>query len=439
MSRDIRIVNKVKLSENQRDSRTGGKLLFTDYRGQRAALYISDNRLRAAQFFPVPESKIGAVYIAKVKNVVKNLDACFVEIGGAGSAQREICFLSKKDCAHPYLLNRAWDGRILEGDELPVQIVRDAQKTKQASVTTLISLSNAYFALSVGNPHTGYSNKLTPEQKNRVRSILEQRPEILSDLPIPAGLVVRTRSAELLQEGEQGGALLLDALEELLREFSALFHGAVHRTCFSCLKPAPPPWRDALDHLVYPEEYEEILTDNRELYEHLCAADCIPGGKKIRFYSEKEQAELSLSKLYGLDSKLETALDRRVWLKSGGYLIIEPTEALTVIDVNSGKYESSGNAEKTCMLINREAAEEIALQLRLRNLSGMIIVDFINMKSRAAQEELLQYLTCLTAGDHRKTTVVDITPLGLVEITRKKSSKPLAEQFTAEKRCRPGK
>ena len=438
MSRNIKAVDKVKLSENQRDIHKVGKLLFTRYQGQECALLISDNRLRAAQFFPSKKSEIGAVYIAKVKNVVKNLKAYFVEIGGE---ERQICFLSQKDAAYPYLLNRPWDGRILEGDEFPVQVTRDARGTKQASVTTLISLSNAWFALSVGNPHIGYSAKLDPEQKRSLQNVLEEKLSFSLTLPlesphgssIPVGLVVRTRAAEFTQT-DRGEELLLEALEQLKQKFLALFSTAVHRTCFSCLKNAPLFWEDAVEHLVSPGEYEEILTDDTELYDSLKSADCVPEGKNIRLYSEKEQTELPLSKLYGLDSKLEIALKRRVWLKSGGYLIIEPTEALTVIDVNSGKYEAYKTPEETYALINREAAEEIALQLRLRNLSGIIIVDFINMKSKAAQEELVRYLTALTAGDRQRTTVVDITPLGLVEITRKKVNKPLSEQLegTAE-------
>lgn len=427
MSRNINTVNKIKLSDNQRDVKKGGKLLFTDYQGQQAALYICDNRLRAAQFCPAKQSMIGAIYIAKVKSVVKNLDAFFVEIGGT---EREICFLSRKDSAYPFLLNRSWDGRILEGDEFPVQIVRDAQKTKQASVTTRISLANEYFALCVGNTHVGYSAKLDPEQKSGLGRILEQKPQVLSDFSLPMELVVRTQAAEFLQDDSRGEQLLWENLERLIRDFTAIYQTAEHRTCFSCLRSAPPFWRDALEHLVYPEEYGEILTDNRELYEQILAADCIPDGKVIRLYSEKEQDELPLSKLYGLEGKIETALGRRVWLKSGGYLLIEPTEALTVIDVNSGKYEASKTAEETYVLINREAAEEIALQLRLRNLSGIIIVDFINMKAQKDRDELIHYLIDLTKRDHQRTVVVDMTSLGLVEITRKKSSKPLAEQLT---------
>ena len=119
-----------------------------------------------------------------------------------------------------------------------------------------------------------------------------------------------------------------------------------------------------------------------------------------------------------------------MWLKSGGYLVIEPTEALTVIDVNSGKYEASKDSEETALHINMEAAKEIALQLRLRNLSGIIIVDFINMAREDSRSQVLSLLKRRTADDRLQTTVVDMTPLGLVEITRKKKNKPLWEQFS---------
>ena len=146
----------------------------------------------------------------------------------------------------------------------------------------------------------------------------------------------------------------------------------------------------------------------------------------MRLYQD---SMLSLSALYGIEGKLKPALETRIWLKSGGYLVIEPTEALTVIDVNSGKCEDGKNPEDTYRSINLEAAEEVAFQLRLRNLSGIIIVDFINMQSPGDNAQLLYVLKSLVKRDKVKTTVVDMTPLGLVEITRKKISKPLREQL----------
>ena len=183
-----------------------------------------------------------------------------------------------------------------------------------------------------------------------------------------------------------------------------------------------------MQHLASPQEYTEILTDQADIFENLQNNPAFVG-KSIRYYSEAETASLPLSSLYGLSSKLDTALGKKVWLKSGAYLVIEPTEALTVIDVNSGKFTSGKPSAETIRMVNREAAEEIALQLRLRNLSGIIIVDFINMDQLQDQKELLQYLSALTANDRQQTRIVGITPLGLVEITRKKNSRPLAEQY----------
>ncbi len=434
MSRLIPSRNRNTLTDIETTCKNGGKLIFTDYHGQSCALLIHDNRLKAARFFSGQQSKIGAVYICKVKNAVKNLDAYFVEIGGK---EREICFLSKKDALHPFLLNRPWDGRILEGDEFPVQVIKDAQKTKQASVTTLISLSNEYFALSVGETKTGYSNKFTVDEKKYLKEILAgaqwalpqiDLPHMTSDskVSLPIGLVVRTQAAKLTNEQS-----LYKHFIELSDCFSNLYQTALHRTCFSCLKTALTPWQTALEQLAYPGEYEEILTDDIQLFQQIQDSNTVPDGKQIRLYDEQQSAQLPLSKLYGLDSKFETAFARRVWLKSGGYLVIDPTEALTVIDVNSGKYEARKGIEETACHINMEAAEEIALQLRLRNLSGIIIVDFINMKDKSHQDALLNYLKTLVTNDKQKTTVIDMTPLGLVEITRKKSYKTLAEQLEA--------
>ena len=147
--------------------------------------------------------------------------------------------------------------------------------------------------------------------------------------------------------------------------------------------------------------------------------------EKLRFY---EDTGLSLKALYRLEKGLNDALAARVWLKSGAYLVIEPTEALTVIDVNTGKYTGGRDKQETIRKINLEAAREIAGQLRLRNLSGIILVDFVDLDKKEAQEELLLYMRELLKRDSMKAAAVDMTALGLMEITRKKQKKTLAEQ-----------
>lgn len=465
MSRNISAKASVTITAEEAAGRKTeqGKLIFTKYKGHDCALLICNDRLKAASFFhsgkrtdapPGNGSKvpaaIGAIYIGKIKNVVKNINACFVEI-----ADGEICFLPMKNAATPYLLNRAYDGRLLEGDELLVQVEREAQKTKQASVTTHISLSNDYFVITIGAPKVGYSANIDSETKKKIIFLFTEmaifhngcliqdwgnllngqaaksqgadplvRAEYKLALP-STGCIVRTKAAEATDSGT-----LLQHFFSLTAQYAELLHTALHRSCFSCIKDAPSAIENVIGQLAGEEEYQEIVTDSEIIFEQL--QKIVDQPKSLRLYQD---SLLSLSKLYSIESKLETAMERRIWLKSGGYLVIEPTEALTVIDVNSGKYEAKKSTGEIYLKINLEAADEIVLQLRLRNLSGIIIVDFINMKTEEERRLLLKHLKELVNQDnnalHRKvnTTIVDMTPLGLVEITRKKINKPLAEQW----------
>lgn len=429
-----------------------GKLIFTSYNGKMCGLLIRDNKLLAAQVLNDERNRIGAIYIGKIKNVVINIHAFFVEI-----ADREICFLSQKEAAHPILLNRKYDGRLLEGDEILIQLSREAQKGKQASLTAHISLSNEYAAIAIGSSKIGYSGKLSKERKEEIKEWLNSEgitkdgcfvptaihafpSESLKDTLVPEsvrgsvssqgllqddfvaslGLVIRTKAMECTKEE------LLHQIKALFDQFMSVIATSQHRTSFSCIRQAASGFKVILNEMAYDYEFDEIVTDDAVLYDELLkVAEKGHLSQKVRLYQDES---FSLSKLYSLEQKFDTALNARVWLKSGGYLVIEHTEALTVIDVNSGKYEASDRG-KAMNQINWEAAEEIARQLRLRNLSGIILVDFINMESKEQEDELLFYLRELVRRDKIKTNVIDITPLGLVEITRKKSNKPFREQF----------
>lgn len=449
MSRNINAKASITITDEEKKARETdrGKLLFTGYRGQTCALLLQNDRLKEAMFLKEAENRLGAVYVGKIKNVAKNINACFVEIAGG-----EICFLSMKNAAAPCLLNRTFDGRLLEGDELLVQVEREAQKTKQASVTAHISLSNDYFAIQMGSRQVGYSAKLDSQTRKRIQYLLTemaliQGEELIQDvrallsgaeydrmiaegiqpdylqLP-PTGCIVRTRAAAA-EAGE-----LLRHFFELTVSYVRLLCAAAHRSCFSCLKEAPSALETVLEQFAA-EEYQEIVTDSEELYRSIQEyGNRIQknGGeiKPLRLYQDQL---LTLSGLYSIESRLEEALARRVWLKSGAYLVIDHTEAMTVIDVNSGKYEKGRGAEDAYLKVNLEAAEEIARQLRLRNLSGIIIVDFINMKTESDRQLLFTTLKAFLKRDKIKTMAVDMTPLGLVEITRKKINRPLSEQI----------
>lgn len=431
MSRAIPAKHSVTVTDSERGllDTESGKLIFTGYRGRQCALLMRSGRAVAVSFLPEGNtSNIGAIHIGKIKNIALNIDACFVEI-----ADGEICFLPLKKAAAPFLTNRIYDGRLLEGDELLVQIERDAQKNKQASVTTNISLSNDYFAVVLGAPKLGFSSRLGKANKEALISLFTEKgllcdgcltqQEAYSGLP-QIGAIARTRLGEDAMI-EDDAETVSDLFNQLTKEMYDLLRIARTRSCYTCLRQAPSPWEAALHGMAYPDEYREIVTDDPDLYRELeayCALH-MPD-KEFRLYQDKD---FSLSKLYALESRLDAALKPKVWLKSGGYLVIEPTEALTVIDVNSGKNETGKDAVCALRRLNFEAAEEIAVQLRLRNLSGIILVDFINMSEESGRE-LLHHLRELVRADRVRTTVVDITPLGLVEITRKKTFPPLAEQ-----------
>lgn len=463
------IPGKSDRNEDKQLRSTGrGKLIVTKRNGKELGLLLRENRLLQVIFPQEQLSKVGSVYLGKVKQVKPNLDACFVEI-----ADKEMVYLPFCQCKNPYLTNRAYDGRILEGDELVVQIERDALKTKQAAATTKITLTGRYAVFSIGSSHTGISGKLSKEERAELLHFLAaqgfvdekanwkaslssshtprfaEAPSHSAEMPLSCAkkqpphstetpscaqystevpsscvqlpsysAVIRTEAAKADTEA------LLNELQVLESTFRNIFAKALHSTCFTCLADGKSPWVAALEQIPS-WEYEEVVTDlpdfSREMTGYFKERS-IP----LRWYQDETYP---LSRLYSIDTRLHDALSRRIWLKSGAYLVVDVTEALTVFDVNSGKYDVKKASEEAFYRINREAAEEIALQIRLRNLSGIILVDFINMMDKSMQNELLDYMKILTGQDRVHTTVVDITPLGLMEITRKKINKPLADFF----------
>ena len=268
-----------------------------------------------------------------------------------------------------------------------------------------------------GNKKIGYSAKLSKEEKARLKKWVE---ELTLKEKLPYGIVVRTNAGEALKE-------------EFFREYAYLkricertIQKGPGRVCYSLLYEAEPFYLSMIRD-SYLEDLEEIITDIPSFYQRTeeYLEDLSPGEKqKLRFYQDKL---LPLSKLYSLESAAEEIQKEKIWLKSGGFLVIQQTEAFVSIDVNSGKYTEKKKASETYRKINREAAREIARQLRLRNLSGIILIDFINMENPDHQEELFHLLQKFLRRDRIKTKVVDITPLHILEMTRKKVAPPVIE------------
>lgn len=375
--------------------------------------FCEDNRMIEVNLCPADtESILNNIYIAKVKNVVANLNAAFVEIG-----KGQTCYLPLENLKKPLFIKKVSAKTIAAGEELVVQVVKEAMKTKDAVVTTNLSFPGEYLVLTSADRRIGISSKIHGEGRVRLQTCLQTLLGGSGQIPEDFGLILRTNAAQADESMLQAEFLQLKA------EYDKLKAHAFARTAYSCLRKERPFYLKMLMDLDK-SDLDEVITDVPDIYEHLKQE--LPGSCSLRFYDD---SLLPLPRLYNLAGQLEAALKPRVWLKSGANIVIQPTEALTVIDVNSGKNTAKKEKKQNHYKINLEAAREIAFQLRLRNISGIILVDFIDLYDDALNEELMEELRAYLKQDPVPTNLIDITKLGLVEITRKKQKKPLAEQF----------
>lgn len=377
-------------------------------------------------------SILNNIYIGKVENIVQNLNAAFVKI-----SPNERCYLPLEDLKHPVFTQKvSLKKKLVAGDELLVQVSKEALKTKEPAVTTNLSFPGTYAVLTTGNRKLSVSSKLSKEMRSHYLELLKEWIEGETDF----GVIIRTNAANASDEA------VLDELDELKARCMQLLASAQHKTAYSLLYEEPAPHIRHLNDLHY-AALEKIVTDDRSIFEQVCehyriskealmtqGSVSVPvntfeteDGIKICYY---EDDMVSLSSLYSVKSNLEDALKTRVWLKSGAYLLIEHTEALTVIDVNTGKNIAKRAVMEHFLNVDLEAALEIARQLRLRNISGMILVDFINLTDDGANAELLAAFRKALKTDPVPTQLIDMTKLGLVEVTRKKVKRSLREILT---------
>lgn len=397
------------------------KLIITRYKDTIISALFDGMDLVQVSLSPSKDNEIlGNIYLGKVKNIVKNINAAFVEI-----ADGRMCYYAMAENRYPIMANqpKPEEGEKLKeiqvkiGDELVVQVIKEDVKSKAPVVSSNINLTGKYAALTYGNSSIGISKKIKDaEERKRLKNLV--RPYVCKEY----GFIVRTNAAYVQEE------LIIKEIKNLIDIYNNIRTYGVHKTCFSLLYRTPPGYicdiRDG-----YSDQVDEFVTDDTELYENMkeyLEKHQPEDLEKLRFYQDDT---ISLADLYGINEKVKEAVRPTVWLKSGGTLVIQPTEALTVIDVNTGKaIAGKKKVQETFLKINLEAAKEIAKQIRLRNLSGIIVVDFIDMELKENKNLLMQELESHLKKDPIKTTLVDMTPLGLVEITRKKVRKPLHEQ-----------
>lgn len=361
------------------------------------------------------KSILGNIYTGQVENIASNIQAAFVQIEPG-----KRCYYSLAEAQRAvFSAGRKGNGPLRPGDELLVQVSRDAMKGKLPALTSNLNFTGRYLVLTTGDKKFGLSSKLAQEDRHRLSGWLKEEAERPDK---EFGIIVRTNAADASKE-------------EILKELEWLkgrYHKAVvqgrNRTCFSLVLETEPFYVAAVRD-AYGRDLDEIITDVPEIREMILGylEEISPELKeKLRFYQDKL---LPLYKLYRVETALDAIQKEKVWLNSGGFLVIQQTEAFVSIDVNSGKYTGKKKMEETFRKINLEAAAEISRQLRLRNLSGIILIDFINMENPDHREELFHVLQKLLRKDPIKSRAIDITPLHILEMTRKKVRRPVIEDI----------
>jgi len=360
---------------------------------------------------------ISNIYNGRVSRVLPGMQAAFVDIGLDRTAFLHASDIARNNKADAATVEELPDIRELvrERDRLLVQVVKDPLGNKGARLTTFITLPSRHLVLLPRSSSIGISARIDQEgERDRLRLLVE---ELLAEHGLDCGAIVRT-----VAEGATRDSLEAD-LEYLVRLWGVIQErcrngDARHLVNEDLLLPLR-----VLRDLVT-GDVETILVDSKPDFEAMnkFAATFLPGVEgRLEYYQRRRP----IFDLHGIEDEIRKALDRSIPLKSGGYLIFDQTEAMTTIDVNTGAYVGHRNLEETIYRTNLEAAMAIARQLRLRNLGGIIIIDFIDMEEPAHREKVLAVLEQSLAGDHARHQITPVSPLGLVEMTRKRTRESL--------------
>ena len=367
--------------------------------------------------FTLPASgflREGDIFKARVDNILPAINAAFVALNSRSSSDNNAprnAFL---------FLSNALSKTIKHGHEIIVQVVKNARKNKAPRVSDRISLPGRWVVLVPDSDEIGVSKRIfDPEERKRLKKIALDLKNTLADKN--TGVIIRTAAEGISEE------FLKFDLEKLVTLWNEIKLKAKNNNA-PCLL-----YRDtgALGKVLRDEisgHIDEIILDDPEEFKRV-------SDFTNRFYPDKPEIKIydgvtPIFECYGIESEIERAVDRKVWLKSGAYLVIDQAEALTVIDVNTGKFTSAPDMRHTVLATNLEAAEEIARQIRLRAIGGIVVVDFIDMEFDDDRNELLSYFEKLLCHDRLKAHVFSITQLGLVELTRKRGRQDLKSIMT---------
>ncbi|MBR6767643.1 MAG: Rne/Rng family ribonuclease [Clostridia bacterium] len=396
--------------------------LLESVMGQNRLAVIEDGVLCELYYErPGLEKLSGNIYVGRVENVLPGMNAAFVDIGLDKNAflyAGDIQLDTRNDKALADELSRARIEKLVHpGQEILVQVVKEPGGTKGPRISSHITVPGRLMVLLPTMAYAGVSKKIacveTRSRLHRMAADLVEKTKM--------GVIVRTAAENASQEDIEREFENLKKLWQAISTRGKHFKAPklIHSDGSLCLRAV----RDMLN-----EDTQEIVADNGEMFEALkgYAAMLAPEWTdRIRLH----EGMTPLFDLYRVDTQADKAAGRYVWLKSGGSLVIEETEALTVIDVNTGKFTGKKSLPETIFKINCEAAEEIMRQLRLRDIGGIIIIDFIDMENNTEKQKLLEILKEISKRDRNRTNIGSITPLGLVEVTRKKVRQSMTKQL----------
>jgi ribonuclease E len=363
----------------------------------------------------------GNIYLGRVQNVLPGMEAAFIDIGTPKNG-----VLYRGDVAYdPSDVEGGEKPRIervlRNGQSIIVQVTKNPIGHKGARLTQEVSLAGRFVVMVPGQPQTyGISKRLPDDERKRLRRVLDRLR------PADAGLIVRT-AAEGATE---------DELERDMRRLTAQWNqisDIAKKAKSGSLLYKEPPLAIRLIREEFTKEYRGVVIDHRGLYEEVRSyidAMAPELSERVEYYDPVEE-NLPVFEKFHVHEQLHKALDRKVWLPSGGSIIIERTEALTVIDVNTGKNVGASNLEETVFKNNLEAAEVVARELRLRDIGGIIVIDFIDMETKANREAVENAFRDALARDKTRTQIFPISELGLIEMTRKRVSEGLVEAFSS--------
>ncbi|MBX9837196.1 MAG: Rne/Rng family ribonuclease [Silvanigrellaceae bacterium] len=406
--------------------------------GQVSEYYIERSRDRGI---------VGGIYKGKVIRVLPGMQSCFVDIGleraaflyggdikPEGSYELPEGFDEEGKPIHNHVdddensegnpnknfqKNYKISDLVKEGQEVLVQVAKDAISTKGARVTTYLSLPGRYVVLMPSINHIGVSRRIQSEdERTRLRTIVQKIK------PDGAGIIVRTASENVPDEKIIADIDFLVKLWESLRTKSLKSKSPclVHEDLDLVFRAT----RDLISR-----DLDRIVIDDKKRYEDLVRflnRFSVKLGAQVQLY----QGDTQIFDAFGIEQEVSRALGSKVWLKSGGYLIIEQTEALTAIDVNTGRFVGNKSLGDTIFKTNLEAVKEIVQQLRLRNIGGIIILDFIDMDRNDDRDKVFQALVEELKKDKAKTTVLRISEMGLVQMTRKRTEESLMQKMTVD-------